>query len=108
MSWRVVCADRVGVGFTGHLPTMLARVKITLAVSLGLALVAPGGTTDAHGAVAHRWVLSIAESRLVKNPVAVVAVAHPGFLPGAQGAKPMAWSLRPRGLRSATSRRAYA
>lgn len=40
-----------------HLPTMLARVKIALAVILGLALVVPGGATDAHGAAAHRWVL---------------------------------------------------
>jgi hypothetical protein len=36
---------------------MLARLKITLAVFFGLALLAPGGTTAARGTVAHRWVV---------------------------------------------------
>lgn len=36
---------------------VLARVKISLAVILGLVLVVPGGANDAHGAAPHRWVL---------------------------------------------------
>jgi hypothetical protein len=36
---------------------MLARVKITLAVFFGLALLASGGTIDARGAVPHKWVV---------------------------------------------------
>jgi hypothetical protein len=37
--------------------TVLARFKTTFVVLLGLVLLAPGATTDAHGAVAHRWVV---------------------------------------------------
>lgn len=36
---------------------MPARLKFTFAVLLGLVLLAPGATIDAHGAVAHRWVV---------------------------------------------------
>ena len=36
---------------------MLARIKIGIAIIIGLAVVVPGGVTDAHGAAAHRWVL---------------------------------------------------
>jgi hypothetical protein len=36
---------------------MIARFKITLAVFFSLALLASGGTIDASGAVAHKWVV---------------------------------------------------
>ena len=44
-------------GSTDASSTVLPRLKLALAVLLGLAVLVPGAAVDADGAVAHRWVL---------------------------------------------------
>lgn len=44
-------------GFADDSSTMLTRIKLALAILLGLAVLVPGAAIGARGAVAHRWVL---------------------------------------------------